>query len=63
MKMFGKKIEKGKNRCTGFSLNPIYEAKLEEIAEILGISKSEVLRRAIDEYYFKVVGFYRSKDY
>ena len=61
--MFGKRIEKGKNRCMGFSLNPIYESKVEEIAEILGISKSEVLRRAIDEYYFKVVGFYKDRQF
>ncbi len=62
--MFGHKMrEKGdegkKNRCWGYSLNPLYDAKLEELAEVLGISKSEVLRRAIDEYYFKVIGFFR----
>jgi hypothetical protein len=58
--MFGKK---GKNKCMGYSLNPVYDAKLGEIAEILGISKSEVLRRAIDEYYFKVVGFYKTRQF
>jgi len=61
--MFGKKIERNKNKSMGYSLNPIYDSKLEEIAEILGISKSEVLRRAIDEYYFKVIGFYKNQQY
>jgi len=41
-------------RCRGFSLNEVYLAKVSELACIFGCSESEVIRRAIDFYYFHV---------
>jgi len=41
-----------KYNCKGFSLNEIYTAKITELAELLGCSESEIIRRAIDHYYF-----------
>lgn len=41
--------------CKGFSLNDIYLAKVEELAELLGCSDSEVIRRAIDHYYLHIL--------
>ena len=58
--MFRRKVNERKNKSMGYSLNPVYDSKLEELAEVLGVNKSEVLRRAIDEYYFKVMGFFRN---
>ena len=39
----------------GFSLNEVYQAKVAELAELLGCSESEVIRRAIDHYYIYIL--------
>ena len=58
--MFEKRY-RTKMRNKGYSLNEIYEQRLEELAKILGISKSEVIRRAIDEYYIKIIPIFCGK--
>lgn len=53
--MFEKKELDRKYNCRGFSLNEVYQAKVSELAEILGCSESEIIRRAIDHYYIYVL--------
>lgn len=46
---------KMKKRGNSFSLSDIHVKRLNELAEIFGISPSEVLRRAIDDYYLRTL--------
>lgn len=50
--MFGNVKEKTKKRGNSFSLSDIHMERIFELANIYGISLSEVIRRAIDEFYF-----------
>ncbi len=47
--------EKARKESYSFSLNELYMERVYELAELLGISPSEVIRRAIDEYYLGIM--------
>ncbi len=51
MKMFAGVKKKGNS----FSLSDIHMERVYELARIYGISPSEVIRRAIDEFYFSTM--------
>ena len=58
IRMFGKRIEiseKVKKKGNSFSLSDIHMERVYELAQIYGISPSEVIRRAIDEFYFSTM--------
>ena len=57
MKMFGKSElkEKTKKRGNSFTLSDAHMQKVYELAEIFGVSSSEIIRRAIDEYYISMM--------
>ena len=54
MNMFGKGElkERARKKGNSFSLSDVHMERVYELAQIYGISPSEVIRRAIDEFYF-----------
>ena len=43
----------------GFSLNEVYAQRIKVLANLIGCSESEVVRRAVDEFYLKYYPLYR----
>ena len=42
-----------------FSLSELCILRIKRLAEVIGCSESEVVRRAVDEYYLKYYSLYR----
>jgi len=62
--MFGRGKEEIKKKGNSFSLSGVHMQRVQELAQLFGVSPSEIIRRAIDEYYMTTMErFSRFRDY